>query len=342
MHFVPVVDKEQKPLMPTTANRAATWIKSGKATPFWKRGIFCVRLNQEPSARQRQEIAVGIDPGSKKEGFTAKSESHTYLNLQADAVTWVKAAVETRRNLRRARRNRNTPCRKPRFNRARGGLSPSTKARWQWKLRLCKWLSQMYPITQFVVEDICARTKKGQRRWNVSFGPLEVGKHWFEGELKKLAPVLLVPGYETFEMRRAAGLKKSKQKMSEVFAAHCVDSWVLANHWTGGHIKPDSEQMLLITPLRFHRRQLHVQNFKDGKRKLYGGTRSQGFKRGSLVKHPKYGLCYIGGTQKSRVSLHSLQDGKRLGLNAKPEDIQFLTHNTWRLRAPLSVSVAEE
>jgi len=27
--------------MPTTANRAARWIKSGKCTPFWKRGVFC-------------------------------------------------------------------------------------------------------------------------------------------------------------------------------------------------------------------------------------------------------------------------------------------------------------
>jgi len=32
MLFVPVVDSNQKPLMPTTANRAARWIKSGKCT----------------------------------------------------------------------------------------------------------------------------------------------------------------------------------------------------------------------------------------------------------------------------------------------------------------------
>ena len=110
MLFVPVVDNNQKPLMPTTANRAARWIKSGKGTPFWKRGVFCVRLNIEPSARTTQVIAAGIDSGSKKEAFTAKSDSHTYINIQLDAVTWVKDAVETRRNLRRSRRNRNTPC----------------------------------------------------------------------------------------------------------------------------------------------------------------------------------------------------------------------------------------
>jgi hypothetical protein len=47
MQFVPVVDKNQIPLMPTTSARARRWIRSGKATPFWKRGVFCVRLNME-------------------------------------------------------------------------------------------------------------------------------------------------------------------------------------------------------------------------------------------------------------------------------------------------------
>jgi RRXRR protein len=64
---VPVVDHQQQPLMPTTPARARRWIQSGKATPFWKQGVFCVRLKVEPSAREMQPIAVGIDPGSKKE-----------------------------------------------------------------------------------------------------------------------------------------------------------------------------------------------------------------------------------------------------------------------------------
>ena len=99
--YVPVVDQNQKPLMPTTPSRARKWIKSGKATPFWKQGVFCVRLNQEPSDTKVQEVAVGVDPGSKKEGFTVKSDSHTYLNVQTDAVTWVKDAVKTRSQMRR-------------------------------------------------------------------------------------------------------------------------------------------------------------------------------------------------------------------------------------------------
>src|SRR5713101_5762025 len=101
--FVPVVDKNQKPLMPTTPARVRRWVQSGKATPFWKQGVFCVRLNVDSSAREVQPIAVGIDPGSQKEGYCVVSAAHTYLNIQADAVTWIKEAVKQRRQMRRTR-----------------------------------------------------------------------------------------------------------------------------------------------------------------------------------------------------------------------------------------------
>ena len=215
--------------------------------------------------------------------------------------------------MRRARRYRNTPCRKNRANRSRGCLPSSTKARWRWKLRLCSWLSHLFPISHFIVEDIKARTM-GKRRWDLSFSPLEVGKKWFYEQLGTIAVVSKAQGWETKQLRDALGLKKIGNKKTAVFAAHCVDSWVLANSVTGGHRR------------QFHRLQLQ----KKGRRFSYGGTRSFGFKRGSVVKHPKWGICYIGGTSKDRLSLHSLDTGKRVSRTAKPFDCQFLTYNTWR------------
>lgn len=130
-------------------------------------------------------------------------------------------------------------------------------------------------------------------------------------------------------------MKKTNKKLEAVFSAHCVDSWVLANWYTGGHLKPDNESLLSIVPLQFHRRQLHkFQPTKNGVRKNYGGTRSLGFKRGSLVKHKKYSVTYVGGTMKDRISLHSLETGKRLTRNIKPVDCKFLTYNTWRTAIP--------
>jgi hypothetical protein len=234
--FVPVVDKEQNPLMPTTPQRAGKWIKSGKATPFWKKGVFCVRLNIDPSGDFKQEIVVGVDPGSKKEGFTVKSEAHTYLNIQADAHSKVGKKVEKRSELRRGRRSRKCPNRKNRMNRLanKERMPAGTRARWDWKLRILDWFSQMLPITHVCVEDIKARTLKRAKKWNRSFSPLEVGKQWFYAEIEKRWELLTLQGWQTKEIRDRLGLKKSAKKLSETFDAHCVDSWCLAYHTIGG------------------------------------------------------------------------------------------------------------
>lgn len=346
--FVPIFDSQNRPLMPTKPQRADRWVHSGRATPFWKKGIWCIRLNTEPSARNLQPVVVACDPGSKREGFTTKSQAHTYLNLQSHAVDWVSDAVETRRNMRRTRRYRNTPCRSPKKNYDRGKfLAPSTKARWQAKLRIIKFCQCLFPISHIAIEDIKAKTWKGARKYNASFSPLEVGKQWFYAECQKLAILELFDGYEhTYQTRAILGLKKSKNKLSVDFSSHCVDSWVLAYLVVGGAPVPDNRNVIEFIPLRFHRRQLHrLEHARGHIRSRYGGTISAGFKRGSIVKHPKYGFCYVGGWQESptkkelnrkTISLHSIETGKRLTQNANSSDIKFLSYNSWRVTADKS------
>lgn len=320
---------EDKPLMPTTPSRARRWVKSGKATPFMRLGMFCIRLNARPSDTKTQPIVVGIDPGSKREGFTVKSKSKTYLNVLSGAVTWVKDSIESRKYMRMSRRSRTTPCRKNRKNRNRGNLPPSTKARWGIKLRIVNQLCKIYPITAFVVEDI--RAKVGGRKWNLSFSPLQIGKHWFYEKLRKIGEVYAKQGHETAEMRKTLGLKKTNGKMEKVFSAHNVDSWVLAHSYVGGNDIPGNEEILEVNPIRFHRRQLHALcPTKNGKRRSYGGTVSLGFSRGSLIKNDKYGIAYVGGSDGSRLTLHDVKSGKRLCRNAKLIDVIFLANNKWR------------
>ena len=125
-----------------------------------------------------------------------------------------------------------------------------------------------------------------------------MGKHWFYQELGKIAPVETRQGWETKQLRDALGLKKSYQKLAETFNAHCVDAWVLAYAVVGGASVPDETSLLCLTPLQWHRRQLHrLQPERGGRRKSYGGTRSASFKRGTLIKHPKYNWAYVGGSR---------------------------------------------
>jgi hypothetical protein len=326
------VDKKNKPLMPTTCSRAKRWIKNGKATGFWKHGIYCVRLNVEPLSRNKQMIVVGIDTGSKKEAFTIKSKTHTYLNIQSDAVTWVSENLEVKKNLRRTRRYRQTPCRQPRFNRNvnRVGLSPSTKARWQCKLRIINRLMKLFPITNFIIENVTAKKTKGKSQRNQIFSQLEYGKNWFYAQLQKIGTIKVQAGWRTKQLRDKLGLEKSKNKMSGAFESHCIDSWTLANSIVGGHTKPDNKSILYVQPIRFNRRRLHVQNpTKGGIRRPYGGTLSSGLKRGSLAIHKKYGLILIGGASKMGITLHDKMNNKRICRRAKKADIKFLTYNSF-------------
>ena len=335
--YVPVVDEHQNPLMPTKPSRAKKWIKSGKATPFWKKGIFCVRLNVDPSDRYFQEIAVGIDPGSKKEGFTVKSEAHTYLNVQADAHNKVGKKVEKRRELRRSRRARKCPNRKhtPQNLSNRNRIPAGTRARWDWKLRILDWLSKLYSITYVCVEDIKARTIKRAKKWNQSFSPLEVGKQWFYTKVEGRWKLLTLQGWKTKEIRERLGLKKSSKKLSETFDAHCVDSWCLAHHCVGGSGIPDNTDIFCISPIPIQRRALHrEQPRKGGIRSRYGGTvLANRLVKNTLVKHAKYGLTRLSGINaKGLFSLYSL-DGKRLTTGAKRNSFKVLTRLNFNYRS---------
>jgi hypothetical protein len=332
---VPVVDSAGVPLMPTTEHRAIKMVKKREATPFWKQGVWCIRLNKEPSARNMQPIVAGVDPGSKREAIVLKSEAHTIINVQMDAVTYVSNRIEIRRNMRRSRRKRKTPYRQPRSNRARkdGWIPPSTKARWQWKLRVLNFLAKLYPITDVVVEDVKAHTQKGMRQWNANFSIIEGGKTWFYDQIRARWKLWTREGWQTAETRKFLNLRKTSNKMAMSWTAHCVDAWCLAYDTIGGENTPDDTQILHLTPLKFRRRQLHMlQPSKGDVRRENGGTRSCGVKRGSLVRYEKFGVVYIGGKKGDLVSLHDAVSGKRLTKNARSENVRFLAYNSWRSR----------
>jgi hypothetical protein len=193
-------------------------------------------------------------------------------------------------------------------------------------------LVKLFPVTHCVVEDIKAVIWKNGCNWNVSFSPWQVGKQWFYLELEKLGIVETQLRSESKKLRNNLGLKKSKNKLAKTYSVHFVNSWVLANSSSGRHLQPDNTEMLIVIPLRFHRSQLHRLEQAPSHVKLrYGGTLSDGLKRGCLVKNPKYGLAYMGGfmdkpTKKNRdckvIGLHCPLTGKRLYQNAVKEQLR--------------------
>jgi hypothetical protein len=125
-------------------------------------------------------------------------------------------------------------------------------------------------------------------------------------------------------------VKKTKKKLDETWEAHNVDSHVLCELATGVEIAP-FKGMYVFKQLKWHRRQLHVQNYTKGHvRKQYGTTRSLGFTRGTLTRHEKYGKIYIGGSSKGKLSFHCATTGKRLTQNGNPSEVNPLAILRWR------------
>ena len=322
------------PLMPCKPAKARKLLRDGKALKRWSRlGIFYIQLAFNPGNPTAQPIVAGVDPGSKFEGTSVVGTKDTVLNIMSEAVDWVKGSLEQRRGMRRARRYRKTRCRGCRFDNRlkRSRLPPSTKARWDAKLRVISQLKRIIPVSHVVVEDIGAETRKGSRGWNLNFSPIEVGKRYFYDSLKGIGlEVITKSGKETKAFRDSLGLKKIKSKSRPVFESQCVDSWCLAAMATGAKY-PTTRGLYYLVPLRWHRRQLHrLEPGKGGVRRRYGGTVSLGLKKGTLVRHVKYGLCYIGGSLRDRFSLHSLKTGGRITQNAERGDLNILTRIAFR------------
>lgn len=321
--------------MPCTPLKARLLLKGGKARPKRnKLGLFYIQLTyiQEPN---NQPLVVGIDPGSSFEGYSVVGTRETVLNLMAEAPTHVKDAVATRRTMRRARRFRQwrRPCRSDNRLHGKKRIPPSTRSRWEAKARIVQHVQHIVPLTCAVVEDVQASTKAGKKKWNMAFSPVQVGKNHLYRLLSRMGlRVETREGWQTKDLRTIYGLSKTTKKDKQAFDSHCVDAWVLAATVSGAE-KPTCIRLWYVVPARLYRRQLHALQPAQGEvRRPYGGTRSLGLKRGTVVRHPKYGLCTVGGCDRKKhtISLHDYRTNKRLTQGAKADACHILTWIAFR------------
>ena len=322
--------------MPCTPPKARALLKAGKARPKRnKLGLFYIQLlyEQEPT---NQLLVAGVDPGSKFEGYSVVGTKDTVVNLMVEAPTHVKDAMQTRRTMRRRRRfcRWRRPARNQNRLAGQKRLPPSTRSRWEAKARVLTHLARIVPLSVVVVEDVQAETRPGNgRKWNAAFSPVQMGKqHLYRLLADQGWVVHLQEGWQTKAWREQYGLWKTKSKAKAVFASHAVDAWVLAASVSGAS-QPTCQRLWYVVPARVHRRQLHRQEHaKGGKRPPYGGTHSLGWKRGTLVWHPRYGLSTVGGFDRTKgtVSLHDYRSNTRLPPLGQPDQCKRLTWLAWR------------
>ncbi|MDJ0592799.1 MAG: RRXRR domain-containing protein [Pleurocapsa sp. MO_226.B13] len=347
---VPLVDKDNKPLMPTKPSKARKLVRDGQAIGKWnKLGQYYIQLTFEPSGRETQPIAVGIDPGIKYSGIGVQSKLVTlftaHLLLPFETV---KKRMKQRAMMRRTRRGRRINCQLPfqlrahrqkRFsNRTSKKVAPSIRANRLLEIRVVTELCKVYPISSIVYEYVKADVdltsgRKGARS-DRGFSAVMVGQKWAIEQLAKLTPVIKKLGWETSNLRKHFGLEKQKHSKGDVIpATHAVDGVVLAasqfedylrfenssghGHFWQGEVSITDAPFTFIRRPPISRRQLHSMiPSKGGKRRKYGGTTTRhGLRKGDYVEAVKAGIAYRGwcsGDTKNQVSV-SDSNWKRIG-----------------------------
>ncbi|MDQ1327998.1 MAG: hypothetical protein QG641_1283, partial [Candidatus Poribacteria bacterium] len=125
--MVYVLSKEGKPLMPTNRHgKVRHLLKDGNAKVI-TRTPFTIQLLYD-SEEYTQPIILGIDSGYTHIGLSAITEKEEVFSAKVKLRTDIVKLNSERRQYRRARRNRKTWYREPRFlNRKKdnGWLAPS-------------------------------------------------------------------------------------------------------------------------------------------------------------------------------------------------------------------------
>lgn len=154
--MVYVLNKDGNPLMPTSNHtKVRVLLKEGKASVV-RRCPFTIKLLYNTTSYS-QEITLGVDAGSKHVGVSATTEDKVLYEAEVELKNDITNLLSTRRECRRARRNRKTRYRKPRFNnrtafKKKGWLAPSVQHKVDTHLRVVDKIHEILPITKIVVE----------------------------------------------------------------------------------------------------------------------------------------------------------------------------------------------
>lgn len=154
--MVYVLNIDGQPLMPTNRHgKVRRLLKSGQAKVV-SRCPFTIQLLYK-STNHTQLVSLGVDAGSKTIGLSATTKDKVLYESEVTLRSDVVELLSTRKQNRRARRNRKTRYRQPRFNnrvhsKQKGWLAPSVENKINSHLTMVNKVHKILPITRIVVE----------------------------------------------------------------------------------------------------------------------------------------------------------------------------------------------
>jgi 5-methylcytosine-specific restriction endonuclease McrA len=178
---IPVLDANKQILAPAKPSVVKRLLETGRAAVY-RRFPFTIILKREVKDLQLPDLRLKIDPGSKTTGVAIVNQQTGNVEFAAEIEHHgeaIKASLESRKSLRRGRRNRKTRYRKPRFlnrKRVEGWLPPSLLSRVENVYTWVKRLARFYPIGGISLELVKFDTQK-------MLNPEIMGVEYQQGEL---------------------------------------------------------------------------------------------------------------------------------------------------------------
>ena len=169
-----ILDKNKNPLMPTERHgKIRKLLNEGKAKVV-KQIPFTIQLLYD-STEFTQPVTLGVDSGNIHVGLSAvanNKELYSGEHVLRTGKNSVHELLESRKTLRRSRRNRKTRYRKPRFeNRARKPVdgfdkwyTPTTRCQIKGHIHAIDNITKIIPITDIIVE--CGAFPLPTSLWN--------------------------------------------------------------------------------------------------------------------------------------------------------------------------------
>ena len=156
--MVLVIDKHKKPCN-TISNAYARMLLFKKQAVIHKRFPFTIRLKNDNAVLKDRNYTVKLDPGSRTTGVAITDDKDSVVMLAEIEHRGhiIKRSLDSRRMIRRHRRNRNTRYRPARFlnrTKPKGWIAPSVKSRADNVINFVKKYKKIININKVMIENV--------------------------------------------------------------------------------------------------------------------------------------------------------------------------------------------
>lgn len=183
--MVYVLNQIGQPIIPTKDHRKVRILLNNRLAKVVRRTPFTIQLLTRVKS-YTQPVTLGVDAGSKHVGVEASTDREELFVAEMQPRNDVVDLMSTRREFRRARRNRTTRYRQPRFDnrvhsKHKGWLAPSVEVKIHNHIQAIRLVTKILPISLIRVET--AEFDLQRLKAMLEGKPLPVGTDYQKGEM---------------------------------------------------------------------------------------------------------------------------------------------------------------